>query len=503
MNSADLLLCLDLGSSGCKGALIDPEGRRILSAREAFAPLSKDGQVGRAEQSPEELWEGVARTIRHLSADARISRVAAICISAQMGSHLLVDSAGCAITNFVSWMDTRANVESVELAHSFSEDQRIQEFGAKLQVVPSWPLPRLKWLRTHDPELLDRARYLIQPKDWIIWKLCGVWISDLSSLRGGRHQISGDVSDSMAKWAGFDPNLLLPVADPSSVAGTILHSVARDLGLPQTTPVMVGWNDLAAATLGATGFPDGAVGIDLTGTSEHLGVTFPQVMCRESLGEGSVIPLTPSQYLNYGVTSSSGRTLRWYWSVFRCKGESAGDYADLESEASKVSAGSNGLICLPCLDGERAPWRNPYTCGTFFGVTPHHQSQHFTRAVLEGVAFTLCSIRNQLDLEIASFRAVGGGAAMSEWNQIKADVLQTAIVTMEDVEAGCRGAAILAAKSLGWYVSIAEAGKSMIRLGRTYEPNKQLSGQYQETHARFEKLYKAVEPLFSRASQRS
>lgn len=491
-----MILSLDIGTSACKGALIDRDGRRLSSVREAFAEPS-GAMEGHAEQCPYELWEKVARIIHALAASVRSAEIVAISISSQMGSHLLVDELGGPLTKFISWMDSRAQEESRELSGMFTEEERFCEFGARLQIVPSWPLPRLKWWRRHQPEVLDRARYFVQPKDWIIWNLCGRWISDLSSLRGLRHQESGEMSLRLVEWAGFDPSLILPVAPPDSVAGSLSSDLSVRLSLPADIPVLVGWNDLAAATLGATGFPDTSIGVNVTGTSEHLGVLSTRTELDYNPKTFSEIPLLPGQVLSYGVTSSSGRTLSWYWSSFRGRAENPAEYAALESEISEVPAGSNGLICLPCLNGERAPWSDPLARGVFYGITPHHRPAHFSRSVLEGIVFTIKSIQDRLPGPPDSFRVVGGGSAMDVWNQIKADVLQTPIVTLDESEAGCLGAAMLAARAVGWYDSLREAGRAMIRVRRVYEPQAVMTDRYAEAHQRFERIYRALAPIFS------
>ena len=502
MPSGPLLLCLDIGSSACKGALIDSTGKVIGTHRESYPLLYAAG--GReVEQEPEVLWAAAQRCLAELSAEkSRASRIAGISLSAQMSTHMLVAADGGPLTRFISWADRRAEKESREMAATFSAKALALELGATLQVAPSWPLPRLKWWRTHQPAVLDAARYLVQPKDWILWKLCGVWLSDLSSLRGWVHQESGRVSPLLAKWAGFEPILTPPTAEPAAVAGLVQRKLAQDLGLPNDVPVFVGWNDLAAAVLGCTGLPDRAVGFDITGTSEHLGICYPTSEAPKSVPVLSEIPLGPDHGLRYGVTSSSGRILQWYREQFRGRPGGADGYGEMEREAAAIASGSEGLIFLPCLDGERAPWFNPGTRGGFHNLGLSHSQAHFSRAVLEGIAFTLRSILQRLGLEKApdEFHVLGGGSAMAAWNQIKADVLQTPVVTMECAEAGCLGAAILAARGLGWHSSWESAGAAYIRSARTFEPNRNAAGLYEKQHVRFEKIYRAMEPLFAEAS---
>ena len=500
MKNGPLILCFDIGSSACKGALIDADGHVTADHRESYS-LLYDGGGFQVEQDPEILWEGVCRTVAALLSDRkRAERVAALSLSAQMCSHMLLDDRDRPLTRFLSWADRRAEAESRELAETFSPARLASELGASLPPSPAWPLPRLKWWKEREPQLLGRARRLVQPKDWILWRLCGAWFSDLSSLRGLAHQETGQISPILAAWAGFNPSLIPKVAAPDTVAGGLAAPLARQWGLPKGAPVVVGWNDLAAAVLGCGALSD-AVGFDITGTSEHLGIALSGPRLTPSPCSMAEIPLGPSHRLRYGVTSSSGRVVDWYWGLFRGRPITAEGYRELEREVTSVPGGAEGLLFLPCLDGERAPWFNAQARGGFHGVGLQHRQAHFSRAVLEGVALTLRSIQQRLGAETTEFRVLGGGSAMAAWNQIKADILQTPYVTLEYSEAGCMGAAMLGTCALGWHTSLAEAGRKMARRGRTFEPERTQAAWRQEQHSRFERLYDALEPFFPVAEE--
>ena len=495
MKTSPLILCLDIGSSASKGLLVDEAGAVVASCRERYA-LQQDG--GQVEQDPETLWQAARKCLRDLAADpARGQRIAAVSLSAQMSSHLLVDGKGSPLTRFLSWADRRAEKESAEMAARFLPAKLIEELSAALPVGPSWPFPRLKWWRDHQPELLDRARYLVQPKDWIVWKMCGVWMSDLSSLRGFAHQETGAVSSALLQWAGVSGDLRLPIGAPESIAGTMHESLAKECGLPPGTPVILGWNDLATAVLGSTGMPDEAVGFDITGTSEHLGVCLREPAHSIEPQLLSCTPLGPAHLLRYGVTSSSGSVIEWYWEKFREKEITAASYRELEEEIGAVRPGAGGLLFLPSLNGERAPWFNPQARGVFYGLTPAHTRKEMSRAVLEGITFLLRSIQERLGAKPGHLYVTGGGSAMAAWNQLKADILGIPLVTLEVSEAGCIGAAILAARALGWHATLAAAAKAMIRPAKTYQPDPKLAEFYAGRHRQFEKLHRALEPIFA------
>ncbi len=495
MKNDPRILCLDIGTSACKGGLFDRAGNAVKTARVSY-PFLPSKDASKVEQDPEAIWSAIETTIQELASHHEsASRIAAISLSAQMSTHMLVDRQNAPLSHFLTWADSRAERESVEFASNFSPELLIQELGAKLPPAPSWPLPKLKWWMRHEPDLIERAHYLVQPKDWIIWKLTGRWISDLSSLRGIRHQKNGSCSQMLMDWCGVHPDIVLPYAKPHDIAGTLRPEWAKAWKLSADIPVIVGLNDLAAAVIGVTGLTNHTTAFDITGTSEQLGVYLPQPDVSFSTSAFSQIPLLDNHTLRYGVTSSSGSVLNWYQNQFSYA-KTSGDWHQVFREALEtVPPGSDGLLFLPYLYGERAPWFNPKASGAFAGIHSRHTNRHFTRAVVEGITYNLQAIYHRLGAEnINEIHAIGGSTTSKAWNQLKADVFQVRLMVPECREAGCLGAAILASHALGWHGSITEAGKAMIRTKDVYEPNASMADFYQEQCARFEALYHVLHP---------
>jgi sugar (pentulose or hexulose) kinase len=485
MNPA--VLCFDVGTSACKAALLRADGFCIRKRRVEYNVVTGSG--GRVEQAPEALWQGVARAAREATAGAEPE---AISFSSQMCSHMLVDRDGEPLTPFLTWADTRAGAESVEFEATFPADERERLLGCRLPSGPAWALPKLKWLARNEPAILGRARFWVQPKDWLIWKMTGRWASDASSLRGLIHQDTGDCPATLMDWASASREMIPPIAAPDAIAGELTAAASADCGLPAGIPIVVGWNDLAAGALGCAGD-----GFDISGTSEHLGIRFSK---RNPITPGagiSSVPLDQEMQLNYGVTSSGGRALQWC--VENLRGERGDEgYARVFAVVRKVGAGADGVLFLPYLLGERSPWWNPRARGVFFGLGMGHDQSHLARAVVEGVAFALRSISQRLGARPEAYAVAGGGSCWDQWNQIKADVLQTPFVAMENAEAGCAGAGVLAAVALGWHSSREAAVNAMIRSGKAFEPNSALRARYDESFALFERLYHALEELFQK-----
>lgn len=495
MKNDPCILCLDIGTSACKGGLFDRSGNALKTARVSY-PFLPSEDVSKVEQDPETIWSAIETAIQELASHHEsASRIAAISLSAQMSTHMLVDRQNAPLSHFLSWADSRAELESEELVSNFSPELLIQELGAKLPPAPSWPLPKLKWWMRHEPALIEHARYLVQPKDWIIWKLTGRWITDLSSLRGIRHQKTGSCSQILMDWCGVRSDIILPYAQPDDIAGTLCPEWAKAWKLRADTPVIVGLNDLAAAVIGVTGLTNKMKAFDITGTSEQLGVCIPESDASFHASALSQIPLLDNHILRYGVTSSSGSILNWYQSQFSYAKRDEDWHRAFQEALETLPAGSDGLLFLPYLYGERAPWFNPKASGAFVGIHSGHTNRHFTRAVIEGITYNLQAIYHRLGAEdIKEMYVIGGSSISKAWNQLKADVFQVRLVVPECLEAGCLGAAILASHALGWHASITEAAKVMIRTAAVYEPDVSMANFFQEQCKRFEALYHALHP---------
>ncbi|MFC4597254.1 xylulokinase [Cohnella hongkongensis] len=509
------VLSLDIGSSSCKAALIDDCGR-LLAESKASYPIHHP-KPGWCDQHPDEIWEGAVRAIRGLTGDGGVARgegrigVEAISFSSQIGSYMLIDREGEPLTPFVTWMDTRAAAEAQEMKRAFSEAELQALLGMDIPVGPNWVAPKLRWFHRHRPELLERTRYVVQPKDWVIRQLTGRWLSDNTSAKSAIHRQTLKPASKLLEWAGAGPEIVPPIGLPHEIAGELIPSVAESLGLPGGIPVVLGWNDMNAALLGLAGMPDRTAGFDITGTSEHVGLiergSFSPV---PKYVEGmNWVPFGDEHRVLYGVTSTGGQALKWYVEQIdqfgRANPAGAVDYDEALREAGDVRHGSDGLLFLPYLNGERSPWWNPAAKGVFYGLSPSHDRRHLARAVMEGVGYSMRTIIARLPQRPESMLIAGGSSRNRLWNQIKTDLIGVPFSRLETTEAGCLGAAVLAAYSLGWYSTLREAGSRMIRIAERYEPDRSAGGVYDEGYEKFVELYHALVPVFgcepSRASK--
>jgi len=500
----DLVLGIDLGTSSCKAGLFDHAGRPHGSGQAAYAITR--GPDGQAEQWPDDWWQAAAQAARQALADGQVpaEAVAAVGLSGQVGTHVLLDRAGQPLRPAISWQDTRARQEVTALHQRISRERLAAILGIDLPPGPAWPLPRLLWLQRHAPQHLAAAWRLLQVKDFVAYRLTGELATDASSWRGLVCLPGSEIAADLLRELDLPVDLLAVRKPPAAVMGQVSPAAAEACGLAAGTPVVTGWNDLNCGLLG-TGVVRPGMGFDIGGTSEHLGV---------ALAAGGPLPgaqaLMLAPYLVddpagaarvcYGVTSSGGGSLEWYAAqfvpdLFAAYGQPLPPDAParLEALAASVPPGAGGLVFLPYLNGERAPIWDASARGVFFGLSGAHRHPHFARAVLEGVAFSLRQVLQLVEAATGALvervYASGGPARLALWNQIKADVLQRPLVIPRETHAACLGAAMLAAIGSGWYAEAAPAAAAMVQFARQVEPTARRAARYDALFALYASLY--------------
>ena len=481
---------LDIGSSSIKAGLLSPDGSVVGIVRSCYE--NTEPKPGFKEQDPEIWWRAAIETLRRLMAEAPGHEIKAVGIAGHISSMTFVDDQGRALGNAVGFQDRRSQAEVDEIASRFSRAELAGHLGIDLPAAPTWPLPRLLWFHRHAPRTLEQARHLLQAKDFVNHRLTGQFASDASSCRGLVNLGTGCPAVPLLRALGLRTDLLPPLLPPEAVIGTVTETAAGATGLPAGIPVVAGWNDLNASVLGCGAVEPGNA-FNVTGTSEHLGVVtteghaVPELVCA---------PFLPGRHLLYGVTSCGGGSLDWYARAF------GGDLGELVRAAEPMEAGAGGLLFLPYLEGERSPIWDSSAAGVFFGIRSKHDSRHFTRAILEGVAFSLLQIKELVEAASGPFSPplvlAGGGAEIALWNRIKASVLGITTTLRENRQAGLLGAAMLAAVGSGFFPSLECAARCMTRPGEIFETVPEDNAVYRAVYPTFCGLYPALRGSFER-----
>ncbi len=502
-----VVMGIDLGTSSCKVGLFDHAGRPHGLGQAAYAMVR--GPDGLAEQSPDEWWRGVGQAVRQALQAGQVpaESIAAVGLSGQVGTHVLLGADGQPLRPAITWQDTRARAEIAELHQRVSRERLAAILGIDLPPGPAWPLPRLLWLRRHAPQdLADTWRFL-HAKDFVAYRLTGELATDASSWRGLVCLPGAEIAADLLRELDLPTDRLAPRQSPSTVMGRVTAEAAEACGLAAVTPVVTGWNDLNCGLLG-TGVARPGMGFDIGGTSEHLGVA---LAAGAPLQRAENLMLAPylldepagaarAARVCYGVTSAGGGSLDWYAKEFvpdllQAYGQALPPdaAARLEASAASAPAGAGGLLFLPYLHGERAPIWDAAARGVFFGLSGAHRHAHLARAVLEGVAFSLRQVLQLVEAAVGApvdrVHASGGPARLALWNQIKANVLGRPLIIPQETHAACLGAALLAAVGSGWYAGAAQAAGAMVQFAQQVDPEPQYAARYDALFAVYTSLY--------------
>jgi xylulokinase len=504
----NFLIGIDVGTTGSKVLLIDSTGT-VRTGVTIEYPFHTPKPLW-AEQDPLEWWKATAEGIRKICADSRIAPkgVAGVGLTGQMHGLVLLDAKGDVLRPCIMWNDQRTGAECHSITNMIGRDRVLQLTGNP--VLPGFTAPKIAWVRAHEPGVYSRIAKFLLPKDYVRYRLTGTFFGDVSDASGTSLFDVGKRtwSDEMLSALGIPHSWLAEVTESPVASAAVSAEAARVTGLLEGTPVVAGAGDQAAQAVGTGIVSEGIVSVT-TGTS---GVVFAASDRYRVEPEGRLHAFchaVPGYWHLMGVMLSAGGSFRWYRDTLgdlekeRAQREHRDPYDVLVEEAEKVPAGSEGLLFLPYLTGERTPYPNPNARGVFFGLTVRHTKAHFTRAVLEGVTFGLrdsLELVRQLNLTAREVRASGGGAKSPFWRQLMADIFQSPILTVNVTEGAAYGAALLAGVGTSVYSSVNQACAAVLRITGSTSPGpaSRVYGRYYEE---YRTLYASLIENFDRIAK--
>lgn len=488
---------IDISTTATKAVLVDSEGGVIGVGTAEYA--TSVPQPGWSEQDPELWWGGAIGAIRGALARAGISGddVVAVGLTGQMHGAVLLDRSDRPLRPAILWNDQRTATECDEIRERIGAERLIQVTGN--DALTGFTAPKLLWVRSHEPATWSRVAHVLLPKDFVRLRLTGEHAVDKADGAGtllfdlAARDWSGEVLDALQ----LDRGLLPQTFEGPVVTGSVTAAAALLTGLRAGTPVVAGGGDQAANAVGVGAIDPGVVALSL-GTSGVVFAATDRALIEPRGRVHAFCHAVPERWHLMSVMLSAAGSLRW----FRDALAPGVAYSALDVEAALVPAGSDRLLFLPYLTGERNPHADPLARGAFVGLTVTHERRHFTRAVFEGVAYGL---RDGLDQMIGTglpapsrIRASGGGIASPVWRQILADVLQAEIATVSTSEGAAFGASLLAAVGAGWFESVAQATDRAVELRVVAEPGPDAS-IYAEALGTYRALYPALAPTFGAA----
>jgi len=486
------LLGIDVATTGAKALLIDDTGSVVAIATASY-PLSTPRSLW-SEQSPHDWWTGVATCVRQVLSQSGVVPTA-VGLTGQMHSLVLLDEAGQVLRPAILWNDQRTGPQCDQIRRRLGKERLIELTGN--DALTGFTAPKILWVRQHEPDLFDRTSHILLPKDYIRFMLTGAYATDRAGAAGTlllditTRNWSAEVLQALEIPAAWLPT----THEGPEITGHITAEAAQATGLEAGTPVVAGGGDQAAQAVGVGAVRPGILALTL-GTSGVVFASTDEPVIEAQGRLHAFCHAVPDRWHLMGVMLSAGGSLRWYRDAL-----AAGiSYEDLLAPVNDVPPGSDGLLFLPYLIGERTPHPDPLARGAFVGLTVRHTQAHLTRAVLEGVAFGL---RDSVELlrttgvdAPTQVRISGGGARSRLWLQIIADILQTELVIVNTVEGAAYGTALLAGVGDGVWTDVESACTAVVQPSSRVTPQGGVSDHYQIMYNYYSQLYPALKPTF-------
>ncbi len=502
------LLSIDIGTSSCKVVIFDVNGNVIAQTSESYPTYyPKQGFV---EQDPDQWWRAACKAIQEaiISSGIKAKDIAAVGVDGQSWSAVAVDENGQVLTNTPIWMDTRAEKICDRINKQVGKEEIFNISGNSLQ--PSYTTAKILWYKEKMPSVYRKTKSILQSNSFIVYRLTGKKSQDKSQAYGLHcfNMRNGTWDKDMAEEIGIDLDLLPPIYECHHIVGEVTGHAAKVTGLLEGTPVVAGGLDAACGALG--------VGVVRAGqTQEQGGQAGGMSICIDEYKSHEALILSyhvvPDLWLLQGGTVGGSGVMRWIeeeFAHYERKQSSTLNESSLEqlnNLASKVSPGSDGLVFLPYMMGERSPIWDPNAKAVYYGLDFNKTKGHMIRAAMEGVAFSLqhnLDIAKGLGVEASELRAMGGAANSRLWTQIKSDVTGKRIKVPGTDTATALGAAILAGVGVGLYQDFNQAVDHLIEVNREHTPNMENHSIYKRNYEIYLEIYNKLKGTMRKYGER-
>lgn len=486
---------IDVGTSGCKVIAVAADGKILSESTETY-PLYQP-QPGWTEQEPQDWWEGAVRGLRTVTAGLQGTKIAGVSFSGQMHGMVALDKAGRPVRRAILWNDQRTQKQCDAITAAAGGLKGLLG-STNNMMLTGYTGGKILWMKENEPENYEKTETVILPKDYIRYRLTGQLATEVSDASGtGLYDVKNRRwADALIERVDLKRSLFPPCVESTEQTGAVSEAAAAETGIPAGTPVYGGGGDAVISTTGMGLAVPGRVGITL-GTSGVVASGLPgyadnpegrlQLFCGNN----------PGSYMAFGCTLAAAGSYQWFHDALG-GGE---DFRRLDTLAGEVPAGSEGLIYLPYLTGERCPLFDPDAKGAFIGLRSTMGKGHFARAVLEGVCFSLKQVYDMIAAASPAIQSnevvvAGGGAKSPLWRQMLADIFQLPVRTVYgSALGGSFGAALVAGAGCGLWKDLEEAMKLARPDGETL-PLAENAGVYTAQYEKYLQLYPALKPLF-------
>jgi xylulokinase len=489
-------LGIDVSTTATKALLINERGEVMAVAASEY-PFQTPRPLW-SEQHPDLWWDGAQKSIRSIIMQSGVdpAHIGGVGLTGQMHGLVLLDELGGVLRPSILWNDQRTQSQCDEIHARIGREKFIRITGNV--ALTGFTAPKILWVKEIEPDVYARAAHVLLPKDYVRYRLTDAFAMDKADGAGTvlMDLKKRDWSDEVLTALDIPRTWMPPLYEGPQITGRITSEAAKATGLKAGTPVIAGGGDQAAQAVGVGAVREGIVALTL-GTS---GVVFATTGGAFIEPEGRLHAFchsVPDKWHLMGVMLSAAGSLRWYRDTFAPRM----NYDELLAPAADIPAGAEGLLFLPYLTGERTPHPDPLARGAFVGLTVRHSMAHFTRAVLEGVAFGL---KDSFELmkaagltKIEQVRVSGGGARSALWRQILADVFDAELVTVNTTEGAAFGAALLAGVGAGQWPDVQSVSDEVIQLTGHTNPAEVQVKSYRKVYPVYRELYPALKPSFT------
>ncbi len=495
----ECIITIELGTNAVRVFAFDLHGNVINSTKGSYPTFHSEPDY--SEQDPEQIFITMLYVLKNFITEKihpQKYKVQSICFIASMHSLLAIDAHGTPLGNVITWADNRGKKEALELKNSQLGNQLYEATGTPIH--PMSPLLKIAWLKKNDNQRFVKAQKFLTLKSYIIQQLTGEYAIDysLASATGLLNIHTLKWESNALDYAGITAERLPALCSVFTTPGKLRKEYQTSLGLSGNTRIMIGSSDGCMATLGAGVWSEDKATITIE-DSGAVRVVGKQVLRDERKRFFNYL-LTENHYISGGPTNSGGVIFEWFANQF---GEFKGPF-DIEytiesliHEASNVVVGSEGLLFLPYLLGERAPLWNPNARGSYFGINIKHERKHFIRATIEGILYEIYSIGKMVEehRSINSLSVNGSFAAIPFCSQLIADIFNKPVSTINKANSTGLGAFLLTATDMGMYANLDEAAKS-VAFHETFHPRHHDHKIYAQYYEIFERLSLKLEDEF-------
>ncbi|WP_191567293.1 xylulokinase [Metabacillus idriensis] len=498
------ILAHDLGTSGNKATLFSENGKLFGSSVYSYPTDYFNGTW--VEQDAEDWWEAVCITSKELIGSLSINPldIAVVSFSGQMMGCLCVDKSGNPLRKAIIWADQRAQKQVAQIEEFITQKNFYHIVGHRN--TASYGIQKLMWVRDHEPEIYEQTHKTLNAKDFIVSRLTGNFYTDYSdgNSNGCFDLVNLKWSDEIIEYSGIDPDKLPELKPSTFVAGGVTKKAAEVTGLAEGTSVVIGGGDGVTASVGAGSISPGKTYCCI-GTSAWITTATEKPIFDEEMRTVTWAHAVPGLYAPNGTMQTAGGAYNWLKNTIcqyeiheaEVNGKSPYEYMNAQIEQSLV--GSNGVIFLPYLLGERAPRWDAQAKGAFIGLKSENQRGDLIRSVLEGVTMNLSIILDILrkHMDIDEMLVVGGGAKGAVWRQIIADIYNAKVIVPNLLEeAGSMGAAVTGGVGVGMYKDF-NIINQFIQINHVHTPNSEAVLAYQPIKKIFDNCYFALKDVFS------